>query len=59
MPYPGLPSSLFEQAAGLAKTNIDAYTQIIESPTTTFETAENRDQYNALIDAANGIFYSQ
>jgi putative spermidine/putrescine transport system substrate-binding protein len=59
MPYPGLPSSLFEQATGLAKTNIDAYSQVLESPTTTFETAENRDEFNALIDAANGIFYSQ
>lgn len=59
MPYPGLPSSLFEQTTGLARINQDAFTQVLESPTTTFETAENRDQFNVLIDAANGIFYSQ
>jgi len=59
MPYPGLPSSTFEQTTGLARINQDAFTQVLESPTTTFETAENRDQFNALIDAANGIFYSQ
>lgn len=59
MPYPGLPSSLFEQTTGLAKINQDAFMQNLESPTTIFETAENRDQFNALIDAANGIFYSQ
>ena len=58
-PYPGLPAATFEVATGLAKTNQDAFLQVAQDPTSIFETKGNRDQYNTLIDAANGIFYSQ
>ncbi|MFN8622112.1 MAG: hypothetical protein U0869_15380 [Chloroflexota bacterium] len=56
-PYPGLPTATFEQATGLLKKNQDAYFQIAQDPTTIFETKDNRDAYNNLINEANNLFY--
>jgi putative spermidine/putrescine transport system substrate-binding protein len=52
-PFPGLPSTLFATTTGLMKINQDAWFGAIEAGTTIFETLDNRDQYNAMIDAAN------
>jgi putative spermidine/putrescine transport system substrate-binding protein len=57
LPYPGLPASTFDQSTGLIAKNQAAYFAIAQDPTTVFETKENRDEYNAMIDAANGLFY--
>ncbi|WP_400995534.1 ABC transporter substrate-binding protein [Agromyces sp. GXQ0307] len=52
VPYPGLPSSLFEQATGLMKTNADALLQSIENGAET-ETEATRDEWIALTNAAD------
>jgi len=52
-PFPGLPSTLFATTTGLMKINQDAWFGAIEAGTTIFETTDNRDQYNTMIDAAN------
>ena len=52
-PFPGLPSTLFATTTGLMKLNQDAWFGAIEAGTTIFETTDNRDQYNTMIDAAN------
>ena len=56
-PYPGLPTATFDQATGLIAKNQAAYFEIAQDPTTTIETKDDRDAFNALIDAANGLFY--
>jgi putative spermidine/putrescine transport system substrate-binding protein len=58
-PFPGLPSSLFATTTGLMKINQDAWFGAIQAGTTIFETMTNRDEYNAMIDAANKAFPSQ
>lgn len=52
VPYAGLPSSLFEQATGLMKTNADALLQGLENGSGT-ETVESRDEWIAMITAAD------
>lgn len=52
VPYAGLPSSLFDEATGLMKTNADALLTGLESGAET-ETQDTRDEWNALINAAD------
>ena len=52
VPYAGLPSSVFESATGLMKTNVDALMLGLESGAET-ETLETRDAWIAMINAAD------
>lgn len=52
VPYAGLPSSVFEQATGLMKTNADALLLGLENGAET-ETQDTRDEWIAMIDAAD------
>lgn len=52
VPYAGLPSSLFEQATGLMKTNADALLLGLENGSGT-ETVDTRDEWIAMITAAD------
>lgn len=51
MPFLGLPTSTFDQATGLIKKNIDAWTSGMD--TAQFETQASRDDWNAMIKAAD------
>lgn len=52
VPYPGLPTSLFDSATGLMKTNADALMQSVESGAL-IETVDTRDEWIALTNAAD------
>jgi hypothetical protein len=52
VPYPGLPTSLFDTATGLMKTNADALLAGLQGGAIT-ETAESRDDWIAMINAAD------
>ncbi|MGX5696714.1 hypothetical protein ACWKWP_11000 [Agromyces soli] len=52
VPYPGLPSSLFDEATGLMKTNADALLAGLQGGAIT-ETVETRDDWIAMINAAD------
>ncbi|WP_022889296.1 ABC transporter substrate-binding protein [Agromyces italicus] len=52
VPYPGLPSSVFEQATGLMKTNADALLQSLDNGAQ-IETQDTRDEWIALTNAAD------
>ncbi|WP_127792266.1 hypothetical protein [Agromyces sp. LHK192] len=52
VPYPGLPSSVFEQATGLMKTNADALLLSLENGAE-IETQDTRDEWIAITDAAD------
>lgn len=51
-PFPGLPSTVFDQANPLIKRNQSAFFDAIGKGWALFETQANRDQYNDLIKAA-------
>lgn len=53
MPFIGLPSSVFDQATGLAKRNIDAWLTTVDKGWGVYETQDNRDKWNDLIGAAD------
>ena len=55
VPFPGLPSDTLAQATGLIKLNSDA--MYAATATGQWETTENRDQWNALISAADEVMY--
>lgn len=52
VPFAGLPSSVFDSAAGLMKNNADALLQGLANGAET-ETQATRDEWNAMIDAAD------
>lgn len=52
VPYPGLPTSLFESATGLMKTNADALLAGLQGGAIT-ETVDTRDDWIAMINAAD------
>ncbi|MFF2277756.1 hypothetical protein [Agromyces sp. NPDC058126] len=52
VPYAGLPASVFDEATGLMKTNADALLAGLEG-TTNIESPENRDDWIAMINAAD------
>ncbi|GAA1522221.1 hypothetical protein BJ978_000604 [Agromyces terreus] len=52
VPYAGLPTSLFDSATGLMKTNADALLAGLEGGAIT-ETADTRDDWIAMINAAD------
>ncbi|MGB4137696.1 MAG: ABC transporter substrate-binding protein [Microbacterium sp.] len=52
VPFAGLPAATFEQATGLMKTNADALLAGLENGAQT-ETQKTRDDWNAMIDAAD------
>lgn len=53
MPYPGLPSSVFAQATGTIKLNIDAWLSAIKNGTNVYETQADRDKILSMIKAAD------
>lgn len=52
VPYAGLPTSVFDEATGLMRTNADALLAGLEG-TTNIESPENRDEWIAMINAAD------
>ncbi|MGI9824197.1 hypothetical protein [Agromyces sp. Marseille-Q5079] len=52
VPYPGLPTSLFDSATGLMKTNADALLAGLQGGSIT-ETVDTRDEWIAMINAAD------
>ncbi|WP_137844745.1 ABC transporter substrate-binding protein [Microbacterium sp. 2FI] len=52
VPYPGLPSSLFDQATGLMKTNAEALLLSLENGAS-IETEDTRDEWIAMTTAAD------
>lgn len=52
VPFAGLPASVFDQATGLMKTNSEALLGGLVNGAET-ETQDTRDQWNAMIDAAD------
>ena len=52
-PHAGLPSSLFSQATGAMKVNVDGWTEAMLNDLYVVETFENRDEANALSAAAD------
>jgi len=55
VPFPGLPSTMLDQAAGLMKVNADA--MYAGAATGQWETTANRDQWNQLIADADTVMY--
>ncbi|MEZ4595527.1 MAG: ABC transporter substrate-binding protein [Chloroflexota bacterium] len=53
VPFPGLPSETIDQATGLMKQNLDAWTTALQNDWAVFETRENRDEYIKMIQAAD------
>jgi putative spermidine/putrescine transport system substrate-binding protein len=53
MPYPGLPSSVFAEATGTIKKNIDAWDSAITAGKGVLETQTNRNKIVAMINAAD------
>jgi putative spermidine/putrescine transport system substrate-binding protein len=53
MPYPGLPSTVFAQATGTIKLNIDAWLSAIKDDTSIYETQSDRDKVLSMIKAAD------
>ena len=52
VPYPGLPTALFDSATGLMKTNADALLAGLQGGAVT-ETVDTRDEWIAMINAAD------
>jgi len=53
VPFAGLPESVFAEATGLAKTNTDAIIGALTDGIAETETQDTRDQWNAMIKAAD------
>jgi len=53
VPYAGLPSTVFDEATGLAKTNTSALLDALTSDQAQTETQDTRDAWNEMITAAD------
>jgi ABC-type Fe3+ transport system substrate-binding protein len=58
VPFAGLPESVFAEAIGLAKTNTDAIIGALTAGIAETETQATRDQWNAMIKAADDALNS-